>query len=314
MADTTLPALLSTGDHASRPAASAVGTGALYSCTDHALVYQTDGSSWTTWASLGGGGIQETLIDAAGDLIVGSAADTAARLAIGTNGYVLTSNGTTAAWAAAAGGSGVSGKAPVQDKATGSGANGSSRAITLDAAPTNGNLLVAVISAETQAVSSISQTNVTWTLVRTSGAGTDPRVEIWKGVVAASGSASITINFAGSTYNGAVVSEWNGITGTEVNYALISGLASGSNGLQAPYTPVFLNTSANALVIGGSTCANNGTYRKLHGNVCHFVSALNAGSSVAAAYAFPGTTPVQWSSNTGWGGASAMSALVVSLT
>lgn len=56
MADTTLPGLLSTGDHASRPAASAVGTGALYSCTDHGLVYQTDGSSWTTWASLGGGG------------------------------------------------------------------------------------------------------------------------------------------------------------------------------------------------------------------------------------------------------------------
>lgn len=54
MADTTLPALMGTGDHASRPAASAVGTGALYSCTDHGLVYQTDGSSWTTWATMGG--------------------------------------------------------------------------------------------------------------------------------------------------------------------------------------------------------------------------------------------------------------------
>lgn len=53
MADTTLPALLDTGTHAARPAASAVGTGALYSCTDHSLVYQTDGSSWTTWATLG---------------------------------------------------------------------------------------------------------------------------------------------------------------------------------------------------------------------------------------------------------------------
>lgn len=56
MADTTLPALLDTGDHASRPAASAVGTGALYSCTDHDLIYQTDGSSWTTWADLSGSG------------------------------------------------------------------------------------------------------------------------------------------------------------------------------------------------------------------------------------------------------------------
>jgi hypothetical protein len=50
MADTTLPALLGTGDHASRPAA-----GALYSCTDHDLIYQSDGSSWTTWADVTGG-------------------------------------------------------------------------------------------------------------------------------------------------------------------------------------------------------------------------------------------------------------------
>jgi hypothetical protein len=57
MADTTLPGLFATGDHASRPAASAVGSGALYSCTTHGLVYQSDGSSWTTWATLGGGAV-----------------------------------------------------------------------------------------------------------------------------------------------------------------------------------------------------------------------------------------------------------------
>ncbi len=45
--------------------------------------------------------IPKSLIDAAGDLIVGTAADTAGRIAIGTNGTVLTSNGTTATWAAA---------------------------------------------------------------------------------------------------------------------------------------------------------------------------------------------------------------------
>jgi hypothetical protein len=55
MADTTLPALLDTGTHAGRPAASAVGSGGLYSCTDHDLIYQTDGSSWTTWADVTGG-------------------------------------------------------------------------------------------------------------------------------------------------------------------------------------------------------------------------------------------------------------------
>jgi hypothetical protein len=55
MADTTVPGMFATGDHASRPAAGDVGSGALYSCTDHDLIYQSDGSSWTTWATLGGG-------------------------------------------------------------------------------------------------------------------------------------------------------------------------------------------------------------------------------------------------------------------
>jgi len=38
------------------------------------------------------------VIDAAGDLLVGTAADTVGRLALGTSGYVLKSNGTSATW------------------------------------------------------------------------------------------------------------------------------------------------------------------------------------------------------------------------
>ncbi len=48
--------------------------------------------------------IQASIIDAKGDLIVGSAADTAARLAVGTDGYVLTASSTATngiAWTAA---------------------------------------------------------------------------------------------------------------------------------------------------------------------------------------------------------------------
>jgi len=56
-----------------------------------------------TW-SADAAGIPATIFDAKGDLIAASAADTAARLAVGTNGQVLTADSTTATglkWAAA---------------------------------------------------------------------------------------------------------------------------------------------------------------------------------------------------------------------
>lgn len=55
MAEITIPGMFLTGDHASRPAATAVGGGSIYSCTDHDLLYQSDGAAWTTWATLSGG-------------------------------------------------------------------------------------------------------------------------------------------------------------------------------------------------------------------------------------------------------------------
>lgn len=54
MATITIPGMFLTGDHASRPAANAVGSGSIYSCSTHSLLYQSDGSTWSTWATLGG--------------------------------------------------------------------------------------------------------------------------------------------------------------------------------------------------------------------------------------------------------------------
>lgn len=59
----------------------------------------------TITATGGSGSVATDAIwDTAGDLAVGTGANTAAKLAIGTNGQVLTSNGTTAVWGASAGG------------------------------------------------------------------------------------------------------------------------------------------------------------------------------------------------------------------
>jgi hypothetical protein len=122
---TRFAAHLLEGDHASRPAASAVPEGTLYSCSDHGLIYQSDTSAWATWATLGGGVtdhgaltgltdddhpqyLLESLLDAKGDLIAASAADTPGRLGVGTDGHVLTADSAQALgvkWAAAASGS-----------------------------------------------------------------------------------------------------------------------------------------------------------------------------------------------------------------
>lgn len=56
MATITIPGMFLDGDHASRPAASAVGKGSLYACSDHDLIYQSDGSSWSTWSDVSGAG------------------------------------------------------------------------------------------------------------------------------------------------------------------------------------------------------------------------------------------------------------------
>lgn len=92
------------GDHASRPAASAVPQGTLYSCTTHSLIYQSDGTSaWSTWATLGGTGLSDPMTTR-GDMIIRNASNVTDRLGRGSAGQVLTSDGTDIAWAAAAGG------------------------------------------------------------------------------------------------------------------------------------------------------------------------------------------------------------------
>lgn len=90
------------------------GTG-LTSFTANGAVYASSTSVLTTGTlPINAGGTGQVTASAAfnalspitstGDLIVGNGTNSATRLAIGANGYVLTSNGTTATWAASTGG------------------------------------------------------------------------------------------------------------------------------------------------------------------------------------------------------------------
>ena len=87
----------------------------LTSFTSGGAVYATSTSALTTGTlPIASGGTGQTTASAAfnalspitttGDLILGNGTNSATRLAIGANGYVLTSNGSTASWAASSGG------------------------------------------------------------------------------------------------------------------------------------------------------------------------------------------------------------------
>lgn len=94
----TIPGMFLTGNHAGRPAASAVGSGAIYSCSTHSLLYQSDGSSWSTWANLAGTGLVDPMTTR-GDIIVRNSSNATARLGVGAANKFLHSDGTDPAWA-----------------------------------------------------------------------------------------------------------------------------------------------------------------------------------------------------------------------
>ena len=91
------------------PVATTLGGTGLTSFTSGGAVYATSTSALTTGTlPITSGGTGQTTASAAfnalspitttGDLILGTGTNTAGRLGIGANGYVLTSNGTTASW------------------------------------------------------------------------------------------------------------------------------------------------------------------------------------------------------------------------
>ncbi len=91
----TFAAHITKGVFASRPAASAVPAGSLYAATDTNVVYQSDGSTtWTTFFVAGTTVATDTIWDTKGDIAAATGADAASKLAVGSNGQVLTADST----------------------------------------------------------------------------------------------------------------------------------------------------------------------------------------------------------------------------
>lgn len=243
------------GNHAGRPAANSGCI--LYSCSDHNLVYRSDGSAWTTWATLVSGG------------------------------------GATTGW-----------RRPVQEVAAGWNAT----TLTM-AAPTNGNVVLAMFILEsTQRVSSITQTNVTWTRLAETTVGTAPRCEVWAGVAAASAGTGITVAYSDAGNGGWMIAEFNGLAGT------LDQSASQVNFTQAwADFPVVTPTDPEALVLTVLTATNFGGNWDVWqaADMLKFRAARYAAYNFGCFFGFPGQEKtVGWASN---GSSRTSSALTVSV-
>jgi hypothetical protein len=100
-------------------------------------------------------------------------------------------------------------------------ATGTSRSVTPSTAPTANNcqvLQIAVNSGTSSRVSSISQTNCSWTKQTESYNSNGIGMEVWTCIAGSSPGTSITINYAASVTNAVIYSEYSGVdTSNPVN-------------------------------------------------------------------------------------------------
>jgi hypothetical protein len=241
------------------------------------------------------------------------------RLFLGEDGFlhVRDSSGTVTDAYDSGGGAGTVGVLPI---AVGSGTQTSSAstiAATISAA-SSGNLLIATVSGiGTANVTGIASTNTTWTVLHSSTAGTSPKAEIWKGVVAGGSSGTtVTATFsANNSDRSIVVSEWNGFAGTLDQSAMRAGVANAAT-LYYQSSPAILPTDANALVIG-CVATTNGTQRfggcvGLVGFEPFLLNTSSLAGYQGSYYGFPGEVPINvqtFGPNTG-----TYSATIVSIT
>ena len=196
---------------------------------------------------------------------------------------------------------------PVQVINSGS-ASSTTRVPVLGATPTNGNTLILVsLEESTNAISSVVTTNVTWSLVAQTTAGVAPVIEIWKGIVGGSASATTTVTYGGTSFHNAIVSEWASLVGT-LDTSATRHVTTDPTGTHV--IPILQPNFRTALVICGISTTTNGTL--FTGFSGAFMAEIVTGATCGAYYGFPGEGAVY---GTAKGGSSATcSGITVSLT
>jgi hypothetical protein len=160
--------------------------------------------------------------------------------------------------------------ARVQGNARGTSNNSTTCSVTLGQTPQSGNVLVACIAVsistgQALSVSSISQTNVTWTRqVNYNNPTYWNDVEIWLGVVGSSASSSVTVNLNIAPNYGCTVDicEYSGVATSNFLDQTATNIAYG----QYPNTgTTSITTQANELWVGLCAQGNYGTSSPTNG-------------------------------------------------
>ena len=282
---------------ANQPAAGDVAIGTWYYVSDEAVTERSNGTTWDDCSNAGASSLDAVLAASSGE-------DTADALSGAASPDASNVFATMADVGGGGGGGSTGARYPVQVKNGGAAAS-SSIGATLGATPT-GFLICLSVKEGTDNITSITQTNVTWTKVAESTASTAPHVEIWKGVISGTADTGITVAYSGSSYGGPCFSEWSGVTGTLDQSAVVTNVVPRQVPLITPTVQTALVVSVGAIA---GYCTEFSGFVGL--GLLPFPNSTQgaSGGSIgyAVAFGFPGTDGVVLGT---WANASSLSELL----